>query len=199
MTDSDLKNILGNLDIYLLDQIVKGRYSKEDKILDAGCGSGRNMYWFYDNQFNIWAMDNDLANIKLVKEIYPGSSDQFIVSELDEMPYTNGEFNHIICNAVLHFARNEKHFIGMMAEILRVLKVHGSIFLRMASNIGIEELVVSEGNGIFSIPDGTQRFLLTRELLNNFMAKFNLTFLEPVKTTNVHDVRCMTTLVLQKN
>ncbi|MET7029280.1 class I SAM-dependent methyltransferase [Sediminicola luteus] len=199
MTDSDLKNILGNLDIYLLDQIVKGRYSKEDKILDAGCGSGRNMYWFYDNQFNIWAMDNDLANIKLVKEIYPGSSDQFIVSELDEMPYTNGEFNHIICNAVLHFARNEKHFIGMMAEILRVLKVHGSIFIRMASNIGIEELVVSEGNGIFSIPDGTQRFLLTREQLNNFMAKFNLTFLEPVKTTNVHDVRCMTTLVLQKN
>ncbi len=199
MTDSDLKNILGNLDIYLLDQIVKGRYSKEDKILDAGCGSGRNMYWFYDNQFNIWAMDNDLANIKLVKEIYPGSSDQFIVSELDEMPYTNGEFNHIICNAVLHFARNEKHFIGMMAEMLRVLKVHGSIFLRMASNIGIEELVVSEENGIFSIPDGTQRFLLTRELLDSIMAKFNLTFLEPVKTTNVHDVRCMTTLVLQKN
>ena len=199
MTDSDLKNILGNLDIYLLDQILKGRYLKEDKILDAGCGSGRNMYWFYHNQFNIWAMDNDLTNIESVKEIYPGCSDQFIVSELDEMPYTNGEFNHIICNAVLHFARNEKHFIGMMAEILRVLKVHGSIFIRMASNIGIEELVVSEGNGIFSIPDGTQRFLLTRELLDSFMAKFNLTFLEPVKTTNVHDVRCMTTLVLKKN
>ena len=115
------------------------------------------------------------------------------------MLYANGEFNHVICNAVLHFARNEEHFIGMMTEMLRILKVHGSIFIRMASNIGIEELVVSEGNGIFSIPDGTQRFLLTRELLNNFMAKFNLIFLEPVKTTNVHDVRCMTTLVLQKN
>ncbi len=199
MTDSDLKYILGNVDIYLLDQIVKGRYLKEDKILDAGCGSGRNMYWFYHNQYNIWAMDRELEQIELVRETYPDCSNQFLLSELDEMPYTNAEFNHIVCNAVLHFARNEKHFNGMMAEMLRVLKVHGSIFIRMASNIGIEELVVSEGNGIFSIPDGTQRFLLTRKLLDNFMAKYNLTFLEPVKTTNVYDIRCMTTLVLQKN
>ncbi len=199
MTDSDLKYILGNVDIYLLDQIVKGRYLKEDKILDAGCGSGRNMYWFYHNQYNIWAMDRELEQIELVRETYPDCSNQFLLSELDEMPYTNAEFNHIVCNAVLHFARNEKHFNGMMAEMLRVLKVHGSIFIRMASNIGIEELVVYEGNGIFSIPDGTQRFLLTRKLLDNFMAKYNLTFLEPVKTTNVHDIRCMTTLVLQKN
>ncbi|ALM07176.1 hypothetical protein SB49_04690 [Sediminicola sp. YIK13] len=199
MTDSDLKNMLGNLDIYLLDQIVKGRYLKEDKILDAGCGSGRNMYWFYHNQYNIWALDRELLTIRSVKEIYPNCSDQFVVSELDGMPYTNGEFNHIICNAVLHFARNEQHFLGMLAEMLRVLKVHGSLFIRMASNIGIEDLVEAEGNGIFSIPDGTQRFLLTRKLLDNFMAKFNLTFLEPIKTTNVHDERCMTTLVLQKN
>ncbi len=199
MTDSDLKYILGNVDIYLLDQIVKGRYLKEDKILDAGCGSGRNMYWFYHNQYNIWAIDRELEQIELVRETYPDCSNQFLLSELDEMPYTNAEFNHIVCNAVLHFARNEKHFNGMMAEMLRVLKVHGSIFIRMASNIGIEELVVSEGNGIFSIPDGTQRFLLTRKLLDNFMAKYNLTFLEPVKTTNVYDIRCMTTLVLQKN
>lgn len=199
MTDSDLKNILGNLDIYLLDQIVKGRYLKENKILDAGCGSGRNMYWFYHNQFNIWALDRELSQIELIKNIYPDCSNQFIVSELDKMPYSNGEFHHIICNAVLHFARNEEHFIGMMGEMLRVLKANGSIFIRMASNIGIEDLIVAEGNGIFSIPDGTQRFLLTRELLDSIMAKFNLSFLEPIKTTNVHDVRSMTTLVLQKN
>ncbi len=61
MTNEDLKNVLGNLDIYLLDQIVKGRYNQRDKILDAGCGTGRNMYWFYNNQFNIWAVDQDLA------------------------------------------------------------------------------------------------------------------------------------------
>ncbi|MFT4830378.1 MAG: tellurite methyltransferase [Psychroserpens sp.] len=199
MTDIDLKNILGNIDIYLLDQIVKGRYSQQDKILDAGCGTGRNMYWFYHNQFDIWAVDNEVEKIELVRELYAASHKQFLVSEIDRMPYYKGEFNHIVCNAVLHFARNEKHFVDMIGELVRVLKVNGSIFIRMASNIGIEDLIIAEGNGIFFLPDGSQRFLLTRELLKNIMIKFNLTFLEPLKTTNVHDVRSMTTVVLQKN
>ena len=199
MTDSDLKDILGNLDIYLLDQIVKGRYKQQDKILDAGCGSGRNMYWFYHNQYNIWAVDRDLEQIKLVRELYPHYSNRFTVSELDKILHNNGEFHHIICNAVLHFARNEKHFVDMMGEMLRVLKVNGSIFIRMASNIGIEHLVVPLDHGVFSIPDGTERFLLTRELLDSLMLQFNLTYLEPLKTTNVHDIRCMSTIVLLKN
>jgi tellurite methyltransferase len=199
MTNQDLKNVLGNLDIYLLDQIVKGRYNQRDKILDAGCGTGRNMYWFYNNQFNIWAVDKDLYQIRLVKQIYPGLKDQYIVSEIDKLPYANEMFNHIICNAVLHFAKNEQHFYSMFGEMLRVIKVHGSIFIRMTSNIGIEDLVISEGKGMYSIPDGTQRFLMTRELLENLMERLSLTFLEPIKTTNVHDVRSMTTLVLQKN
>lgn len=199
MTDIDLKNILGNVDIYLLDQIVKGRYNKQDKILDAGCGTGRNMFWFYHNQFNIWAVDREIENIKLVKDLYPNCSKQFTVSELDNMPYSHGAFNHIICNAVLHFSRNENHFTDILGEMLRVLMVNGSIFIRMASNIGIENLIVPLGNGIYAIPDCTERFLLTREILETVMNKFELSLLEPIKTTNVNDERCMSTLVLQKN
>lgn len=41
------------MDIYLLDQIMKGRYDKEDIILDAGCGEGRNLRWFVE-------MDHDI-------------------------------------------------------------------------------------------------------------------------------------------
>lgn len=199
MTDIDLKNILGNIDIYLLDQIVKGRYKNQDKILDAGCGTGRNMFWFYHNQFNIWGVDREVEKIKLVRDLYPNCSKQFIVSEIDRMPYSKGEFNHIICNAVLHFAKNENHFIDMLGEMLRVLRVNGSIFIRMASNIGIENLIISLGNGIYGIPDHTERFLLTREILDTIMNKFELSFLESIKTTNVNDERCMSTLVLQKN
>lgn len=199
MNHVDLKNILGNMDIYLLDQIVKGRYGQGDKILDAGCGSGRNIHWFYQNQYNIWALDREPEQIEFVKQLFPKIKDQCIVSELDVILYPDEGFHHIVCNAVLHFAEDEKHFYGMLGEMVRILKVEGSIFIRMASNIGIENLVISEGGGIYAIPDGTQRFLLTRELIELTMKKFNLTFLEPIKTTNVYDMRCMTTLVLQKN
>ncbi|WP_332912670.1 hypothetical protein [Algoriphagus boritolerans] len=46
MEVTELNQLLGNVDIYLLDQILKGRFSKEMKILDAGCGEGRNAVYF---------------------------------------------------------------------------------------------------------------------------------------------------------
>ncbi|MEJ1222021.1 class I SAM-dependent methyltransferase [Sediminicola sp. 1XM1-17] len=187
------------MDIYLLDQIVKGRYQQHDKILDAGSGTGRNIHWFYYNRYNIWAIDREVEQIEFIKQLYPNLGMQFTVSEMDSTPYLNDEFDHIVCNAVLHFAKDENHFLGMLAEMVRILKVAGSIFIRMASNIGLEKIAVHQESGIYAIPDGTQRFLLTRQLIELILDDFSLTLLEPIKTTNDQDTRCMTTLVLQKN
>ena len=198
--NTQIQKLLGQTDIYLLDQIMKGRYSAADKILDAGCGTGRNMHWFLQNNFAIYAIDMNEEIINQLKLANPTLPKQHLqVSSVDEMPFPDNYFDHIICIAVLHFAMNKTHFKKMLGELVRVIKQRGSLLLRIAADIGFEDKIISVGHGVYKIPDGTERFLLTKTLLAECMKENNLSFLEPLKTVNVDDLRCMSTLVLQKN
>ncbi|WP_244543000.1 class I SAM-dependent methyltransferase [Aquimarina amphilecti] len=198
MTIQNLRSRLGNIDIYLLDQILKDRYSQNDKILDAGCGSGRNIHWFYENKFDIYAVDREIEQIAFIKSIYPNWSDKFSVSSLDKLKYENDFFDHIICSAVLHFASSTDHFNSMFSELIRVLKPSGTLFIRMTSDIGVKDKISHIHQGVYRLGDESDRFLLTQELLSSIMQNHGLSFLEPLKSTNVHDLRSMSTLVLQK-
>ena len=195
-----LQDAIGDTDIYLIDQIMKGRYQPEDTILDAGCGYGRNLFWFLKNGFNIYGVDQNTAAINNLRtNLPPHLGKKFQQADLETLPFDNNYFDHIICSAVLHFAKNTAHFQEMVAESIRVLKPNGSLFIRMTSDIGIEGKPKPIADGVFGIPDGSTRFLLTRTLLAEIIQKNNLSFLEPFKTVNVDDLRCMSTLVLKKN
>ena len=189
---------LQNTDIYLLDQIFKDRFKKTDVILDAGCGSGRNLAWFIENNDTVFGVDTANEKIKQLQNHYPQLGQNFTVQALDNLSFTANTFHHIICNAVLHFAKNEVHFYKMFTELWRVLKPNGMLFIRMTSDIGIENKVKHIADGVYQIPDGSTRFLLTKKILQTLKNQYSFTFLEPLKTVNVNDVRCMTTLVLQK-
>jgi ubiquinone/menaquinone biosynthesis C-methylase UbiE len=186
---------LGNVDIYVIDQILKGRYQNGQSILDAGCGKGRNLKWFYKNGFEIFGIDADSEFLANAKQNYPKAESNFRVGTLDKLPYGENSFDHILCCAVLHFAQSETHFTAMFSELIRVLKPDGMLLIRIASNIGLDgnapEIRYKE-NG----QKGT--YYRTRERIKQLIGEFNLTVLEPLKTTNVQDERAMTTLVLQK-
>ena len=198
MNTKKLSDIIGNSDIYLFDQILKERYNQKDKILDAGVGSGRNLYWFCNNNYDIWGLDENPESIHFVNQIYPERANNFIVCEISSTPFQDNYFDHIICCAVLHFAKSVSHFKEMVAELVRILTLGGSLFIRMASNVGIESYITPIENGIYKLGDESERFLLTNELLLEIMNIHQLTFLEPLKSTNVNNLRCMSTLVLEK-
>ncbi|CAN5644260.1 hypothetical protein BH11BAC3_BH11BAC3_33970 [soil metagenome] len=194
-----LQQLVGKTDIYLIDQIIKGRYKENEIVLDAGCGNGRNLHWFLLNHLDCFGVDQSSEAISELSLQYPSLDvDRWKVAEVEEMPYMDETFDHVICSAVLHFAKSKEHFYKMLTEIVRVLKPDGSLFIRMASNIGIEEHVVLIGDGNYLIPDETSRFLLTKMLLSDILTQQPLLMLEPLKTVNVDDIRCMTTLVMQK-
>jgi len=193
-----LEEIIGTTDIYLLDQIMKGRYNGNEVVLDAGCGYGRNVHWFLRKEMVIYGVDRDEEAIGELKHRYRVQPDRFRVSEVEKMPFEDEQFDHVISSAVLHFARDTGQFRRMMAEMVRVLKPSGTLFIRMTTDIGIEDRVRLVEDGVYVIPDGSRRFLLTRKLLEEVMREYGLSFLEPLKTVNVDDVRCMSTLVLKK-
>ncbi len=189
----------GNTDIYLIDQIIKGRYTPSDIILDAGAGSGRNLYWFVQQGFSVFGTDRSPEAMEWLKENYPDlPGDRFQLAPVESLPFPDGHFHHVICSAVLHFADHQAHFEEMFAELLRVLKPGGSLFIRTATDVGLENQMVPVGNDRFLMPDGSERFLLTRPVLDKLVARHHLVWLEPFKTVLVDQLRSMAVVVLGK-
>ncbi len=194
-----LATLLGNTDVYLLDQIMKGRYAPSDVILDAGAGGGRNLHWFVKEGFRVFGTDRDPEAVEALKQNYPGlPADSFQVAPVESLPYPNDFFNHIISSAVLHFADNERHFEQMFSEMIRVLRPGGSLFIRVTTDVGLADKMIPLGNGRFYLPDGTERFLMTRAALDTLVKHHGLCFLEPFKTVLVEDLRSMGVVVLGK-
>lgn len=187
------------MDIYLLDQVQKERFNVAMRILDAGCGQGRNMMWFGANEFDIKGCDLSSDALAMAQMHTGLPADHFLKAELDDLPYATHYFDAIICSAVLHFAQSEAHFKAMVAELCRILKPNGILFIRMTSDFGLPKNYQAIGDGRYLLQDGSERFLLTKQLLNEMKTQHHLSQIEPVKSTLVEELRSMTTLVLQKN
>ena len=138
----NIQSMLGQTDIYLVDQIMKGRYQPKDIILDAGCGNGRNMHWFLQHKFQIHAIDASDVAIENLQNQFPYLTNIFLTALVEQTPFKNDFFDHIICSAVLHFAKNTNHFNAMFTEMVRILKPNGTLFIRMTSDIGIEQKII---------------------------------------------------------
>lgn len=200
---SSLQHLYGNIDIYLFDQLLKGRYEDCRKVMDVGCGGGRNLVYFLNNGFEVYGIDPDTAAINMVKALSESLAPDnplmnFRVSNAENIPFGEEYFDLVICSAVLHFAQNEMHFREMLTGMWKVIKPGGYFFARLASAIGIENLVDHLGNGRYLLPDGTERFLVNEQTLLNYTEELNGYLYEPIKTTNVQNLRCMTTWCLQK-
>ena len=172
------------------------------KVLDAGCGGGRNIVWFMRNGFDVFAIDIDEAVVAKIRKLATSlalSPENFQKATLESIPFPKESFDWVICNTVLHFAEDRDQFDRMLAEMWSKLKPGGMFFARIASSIGIKDLLVPTSNERYMMPDGTERFVVDEQMLKDCAKNIGGTFLEPIKTTNVENIRCMTTWVLIKD
>ena len=192
---AELLGQFGEIDIYLFDQLLRGRFDHRRKILDAGCGGGRNLPFFVAHGFEIAAIDSGPAAIATVKRFAPAADAR--VGALDALPWEADTFDAVIVSAVLHFARDAPHFEAMVRETFRVLKPGGLYFARLATSIGIAHLLPAP-SGRMQLPDGSQRFVADEAMLVRLTESLSARLLDPLKTTNVQNQRAMTTWVLEK-
>ena len=201
--NSKLSDTFGNIDIYLFDQLLKGRFDECKTLMDAGCGGGRNIVYFLRNGYLVSGIDQDAGAIERVRALSerlapanePGN---FVVAAVEQMPFADASFDLVICSAVLHFANDKDHFDQMLRSLWRVLKPSGFFFARLASDIGIETMVKPLGNGRYLLPDGSVRYLVSYETLAQYTKELGGELYEPIKTTNVSNQRCMTTWCVRK-
>ena len=199
----DERERFGDIDIYLFDQILKGRIRPDDRILDAGCGSGRNLVYLMRAGADLWAVDADLDAVaevrNLARRLAPAlPADRFRVEPVEGMTFQDADFTVVLSSAVLHFARDDRHFAEMLTSVWRVLAPGGMLFCRLASSIGLERRVQRRPDGRFLLPDGTVRYLVDEAGLLDWTEKLGGQLLDPLKTTVVQDQRSMTTWVVRK-
>lgn len=200
---AELRAQFGDIDIYLFDQLLRGRFDGRKRVLDAGCGSGRNLPYLIARGFDVFGIDEDPAAVGATKKLAASLNpklplDNIRQGALHVLPWPDGRMDAVICSAVLHFARDRTHFERMLDEMWRVLAPRGLFFARLASSIGIESLV-SETLGRVRLPDGSDRFVVDEQYLLDRTHELGARLLDPIKTTNVHNQRCMTTWVLERN
>ncbi len=199
---ADLQATFGHIDIYLFDQLLRGRIARGMRVLDAGCGGGRNLVYLLREGFDVHAVDADphavAATRRMVGAIVPEFDAQRIrVADIDDLPYENAAFDVVISSAVLHFARDHAHFDRMVREMWRVLAPGGMLFARLASSIGMTMPLEPLGEGRFVLPDATTRYVVDEAQLMEATRALGGTLLDPLKTTVVQGQRCMTTWVVR--
>ena len=199
----DLRREFGDVDIYLFDQLHRGRIVEGMKVLDAGCGGGRNLVYLLRRGFDIWGTDVDDRAVAAVRAqaaaLAPSlPADRFRVEPVERMTFADATFDVVISSAVLHFARDEAHWDAMLREMWRVLKPAGLFFARLATDIGHETRVRPLGNRRYVMPDGDERFLVDEAYVMAATARIGGTLVDPLKTSVVQNTRSMMTWVARR-
>ena len=200
---ADLEAQFGNIDIYLFDQLLRGRLLPKARVLDAGCGSGRNLVYLLRSGFEVFATDADASALRETRQLAATLAPElpeanFRVEAVERMSFADGFADVVLSSAVLHFARDDQHFEAMLREMWRVLAPGGLFFCRLASDIGMEQRMLRVAGRRSRLPDGTERYLVDAAMLEGLTERMGGTLLDPLKTTIVQDQRCMTTWVVRK-
>lgn len=207
MAKLTLQEEFGQIDIYLFDQLLKGRIAPGMRVLDAGCGGGRNLVYLLREGYAVFAADADAGAVEHVREmagllrpeLLPGLPEgNFRVEPVEAMSFDDESMDVAMASAVLHFARDDAHFEQMLMGIWRKLKPGGLFFARLASTIGMEGRVERLVGRRFLLPDGSERFLVDEALLMDWTGRLG-ELADPLKTTVVQGIRAMTTWVVWKD
>jgi len=195
----------GEIDIYLFDQLLRARIRPGARVVDAGCGSGRNIVYLLRQGYEVFGADADPVAVQHVRRLAAAlapnlPAENFVVAPVEQMPFPDAIADVVLSSAVLHFARDDRQFDAMVREMWRVLKPGGMLWARLASTIGIEGEVrgILHGGRWSLLPDGSERYLVDEALLVEITQKLGGRLLDPIKTTVVSHQRAMTTWVVAR-
>ncbi|GGG77782.1 class I SAM-dependent methyltransferase [Edaphobacter dinghuensis] len=196
----------GSIDIYVFDQLLRGNIAPGMKVLDAGCGGGRNLVYLLREGYEVFAADASAEAVDHLRSVASRLApnlpqENFRVETVEGMSFPDEFVDVVISNAVMHFARNDDHFEAMLHAMWRRLRPGGLFFCRLSSTIGLEHnhLIQPIAGRRFLMPSGMEWYLADEALLMQLTKELGAELVDPLKTTVVQGVRCMTTWVLRKH
>lgn len=132
---------------------------QEGKILDLGCGTGRDAKWFSGKEFEVVGVDFSAEMLKIAKKV--ALKAKFIQKDIRNINFPVASFNGIWASFVLlHLKRRE--VLPLLKRIKKFLKPGGILFIATKKGKGeiIEPEHLDENLQMF------ETFFETKELEN---------------------------------
>jgi tRNA (uracil-5-)-methyltransferase TRM9 len=101
----------------------------QTKVLDIGCGGGRNIKTYQTNKIKITGIDNSSEFIRLCRE----DKLDVTLSDMTAIPFPDEYFDNILSIASFHHLTNKTDRIKSLQEMARILKPNGTMIMSVWS------------------------------------------------------------------
>src|SRR5436190_22134423 len=95
-----LADQFGPIDIYLFDQLLRGRIAPGMRVLDAGCGGGRNVAYLLREGYDVSGNDtgaNAIAQVQaLARSLAPGRTHDFRIEAIESISFDDAQFDVVL-------------------------------------------------------------------------------------------------------
>lgn len=153
----------------------------QGKILDLGCGGGRNFGYFAGQGYDVYGCDLHEhmveASRKMVEDIVKPYNyiDRVVKANTLELPYQNSMFEVVIANGLYHNLESVELFRQAISETARVIEDGGYLCLNMFdATIVDKSLEKMDKEYLYMTPDGVSMILLPSELIIQILSENRL-------------------------
>ncbi len=129
-----------NANMSTLHKLLDKYFIGSLKVLDIGFGSGRDLYFLYNREHNIWGVDQAEAFVKNAQLRFPDIKEQFIQESLPFQKSTNfsTKFDAVICIAMwMHIKREQ--YINAVDDITNLLNDKSVVIISFSKGIRSED------------------------------------------------------------
>ncbi len=165
--------------------LLKKEHLNYQKILDVGCGYGRDSAYFTSHHHKVTGIDISHKGIKIARNCYPDID--FINGSIFELPFPDKSFDMVFGNFLLHlFLKNSRK--NVLTESLRVIKPGGIAAFSVASTEDSDfgQGVEKEKN-CFVNARGIMKCYFTLNSIQEEFELFDQVYIEQMLEKHIHD------------
>ncbi|MCE9628722.1 MAG: class I SAM-dependent methyltransferase [Candidatus Vogelbacteria bacterium] len=167
---------------YWKDFLVEIENKKIKKVLDLGCGAGRNTEMIWSLGFNVYGVDlhEDMVSTTMtrMKTLAPeiNWSLRIVQTDMTSLPYMDGSFDVVLSNGVYHNVSSVEDLEIAIQESARVLSNNGFLCINIFTSKYIDHntLEKESSNHLYTTKEGLDMILISSEELIAICDKYNL-------------------------
>tara|TARA_B110000037_G_scaffold15641_1_gene16301 strand:+ start:375 stop:968 length:594 start_codon:yes stop_codon:yes gene_type:complete len=163
---------------YCLWDVVRDfgkQFKKNDFVLDAGCGNGKNIKYFHE-QCNMSGFDTCSNFVKICKDI----GYNVFQSNILNIPMEKETLNYIISIAVIHHLDSEHLHINAINELMRLLKINGQLLVTLwayeSDNYSKKNKFIKGHNTVLFNTSERYYYIYDEEMLKNMLGQINYSY-----------------------